>query len=143
MEWMLLSRLPVIRWSYCLLFSCSCLRYTDDRGLWRFDWYYTVLHYLIYLHTITVLPLTTVYFGSEVHCVSNILLHTHNYTENSHITMITEQVKKSWCSGKAVRTEYVYISQRTCSYYGHFHLVQWSVLLTEYTHITLCPFVMN
>ena len=26
------------RWSYFLLFSCSYLRYTDERGPYRFDW---------------------------------------------------------------------------------------------------------
>ena len=29
---------PRIHWLYCLLFSCSYLRCTDDRGQWQFDW---------------------------------------------------------------------------------------------------------
>ena len=38
---------------------------------------------LLSLHTITVLPLTTVYFVSEVHCTSNVL-HISTCTMLSH-----------------------------------------------------------
>ena len=49
---------------------------------------------LLSLHTITVLPLTIVYFVSEVHCTSNVLHSITPYYKckgNSHITMITVQ----------------------------------------------------
>ena len=45
---------------------------------------------LLSLHTVTVLPLTTVYFVSEVHCTLNVLLHlciTYKCKGNSHITV--------------------------------------------------------
>ena len=46
---------------------------------------YCCLHYLtlLSLHTITVLPLTTVYFMSEVHCTLNVL---HSITLQYAIT---------------------------------------------------------
>ena len=40
---------------------------------------------LLSLHTITVLPLTTVYFVSEVHCTLNVVLHLS--TMLSHINV--------------------------------------------------------
>ena len=47
---------------------------------------------LLSLHTITVLPLTTVYFVIEVHSIIPLVLLYHMQMEgNSHITMITVQ----------------------------------------------------
>ena len=50
---------------------------------------YTILS----LHTITVLPLTIVYFVNEVHCTLNVLHLSTPYKckGNSHITTITVQ----------------------------------------------------
>ena len=43
---------------------------------------------LVSLHTITVLPLTIVYFVSEVHCTSNVLhsitMLSHTYVKGIH-----------------------------------------------------------
>ena len=66
---------------------------------------YSTARELLSLHTITVLPLTTVYIVSEVLCTSDVLhvqyytvMRTHYYYAitykfkgNSHITMITVQ----------------------------------------------------
>ena len=54
---------------------------------------------IISLHIITVLPLSTVYLVSEVHCTLNVLHSitpyyyaiTYKCKGNSHITMITVQ----------------------------------------------------
>ena len=54
---------------------------------------------LLRLHTITVLPLTTLYFVSEVHCTLKVkhsiapwyYAITYKCKGNSHITMITVQ----------------------------------------------------
>ena len=54
---------------------------------------YCTIPALLSLHTITVLPLTTVHFVSEVHCTSNVL---HSITPKYHA--ITYKCKGNSCN---------------------------------------------